>query len=205
MTLPELQSSLDSLGIELSARLDADALARLVVDAPAGVVTPEIRAALANHKPALMDILVNRSSEPDEILDAPIAGPPSWPPRPAELAGWPIARRERWGQLANELQDQGVHWPEDERLAFEKVKAEIGEQGVVDMSEAAPADSDAVAVGATVWDQSDQCPAGVEPQGPRDIRHCDQWLPGLSPSQLAQTMGNRKYPHEYASRNLEAP
>jgi hypothetical protein len=47
------------------------------------------------------------------------------PPRPPELARWPIERREQWGRLANDLQDQGVPWPEHERQAFDLVKAEM--------------------------------------------------------------------------------
>jgi hypothetical protein len=48
----------------------------------------------------------------------------AWPPRPRELAKWPIERRQRWGELANKLEDKGVEWPESERRAFEQVKAE---------------------------------------------------------------------------------
>jgi hypothetical protein len=40
------------------------------------------------------------------------------------LAGWPLEWRQRWGLLANELADRGVPWPDHERLAFERVKAE---------------------------------------------------------------------------------
>jgi hypothetical protein len=47
-----------------------------------------------------------------------------WPPRPAELAEWPIVWRERWGRLANDLEDRDVLFPESERQAFEKIKAE---------------------------------------------------------------------------------
>ena len=49
---------------------------------------------------------------------------PSWPPRPLELARWPLEWRAKWGVRANELQDQGVGWPEHERRAFVEVKAE---------------------------------------------------------------------------------
>lgn len=47
----------------------------------------------------------------------------SWPPRPAELAAWPIERRERWGRLANRMEDDGVPFPESERRAFHEIKA----------------------------------------------------------------------------------
>jgi hypothetical protein len=46
MTLPELKSWLDGLGVKLSLRLR--------VDAPAGVITPEVKAELERHKPSLL-------------------------------------------------------------------------------------------------------------------------------------------------------
>jgi hypothetical protein len=46
-----------------------------------------------------------------------------WPPRPAELANWPVDRRQRWGELANRLEADGVPFPESERRAFREVKA----------------------------------------------------------------------------------
>jgi hypothetical protein len=49
-----------------------------------------------------------------------------WPPRPSELALWPVKRRQRWGELANQLEDCGVPFPESERRAFEQIKAEVG-------------------------------------------------------------------------------
>jgi hypothetical protein len=49
-----------------------------------------------------------------------------WTPRPAELATWPIERRQRWGELANRLDDQGIPWPEHERQAYEQINAECG-------------------------------------------------------------------------------
>ena len=57
MTLPELQSCLNSLGIKLSLRL--------VVDAPAGVMTTELRGALATHKPRLLALLSGVGSSID--------------------------------------------------------------------------------------------------------------------------------------------
>jgi hypothetical protein len=50
MTLPELTTALDALDVHLSLRL--------VVDAPRGVLTPDLRDALANHKTLLMQQLV---------------------------------------------------------------------------------------------------------------------------------------------------
>jgi hypothetical protein len=48
------------------------------------------------------------------------------PPRPAELADWPISWRERWGRLANDLEARGTPFPESEAQAFRHVKIEIG-------------------------------------------------------------------------------
>lgn len=50
MTAAELLAMLDSRGIRLSARL--------VVDAPGGTLTPELREALAVHKPLLLQRVV---------------------------------------------------------------------------------------------------------------------------------------------------
>lgn len=50
MTLPDLLATLDAQGVCLSARL--------VVDAPSGALTPELRDALAAHKALLLERLV---------------------------------------------------------------------------------------------------------------------------------------------------
>jgi hypothetical protein len=47
-----------------------------------------------------------------------------WPPRPPELASWPIALRERWGVHSAELEILGMAFPASERRAFEWVKGE---------------------------------------------------------------------------------
>ncbi len=110
MTLTELHARLDRLGITLSARGD-----RLHFEAPKGSMTPEIKAALATHKPALLALLSG------------VEQPAPWPPRPAELADWPVERREEWGRLANQLEDEGTPFPESERRAFDQVKAGTGD------------------------------------------------------------------------------
>jgi TubC N-terminal docking domain len=56
MTLPELNACLERLGVKLSLRL--------VVDAPAGALTPEVKAALATHKPALLALLAGPAPAP---------------------------------------------------------------------------------------------------------------------------------------------
>jgi hypothetical protein len=59
------------------------------------------------------------------VPEAAAPGPRPWPPRPAELAEWPVEWRAKWGVRANELQDQGIPWPEHERRAFLEVQAEM--------------------------------------------------------------------------------
>ena len=49
-----------------------------------------------------------------------------WPPRSPELARWSAKRRQRWGELANRFEEEGIPFPESERRAFEQVKAEMG-------------------------------------------------------------------------------
>jgi hypothetical protein len=107
MTLSELEASLGRLGIALSVK-DG----KLRCEAPAGRMTPGIKAALTTHKLALLATLGEAPSAP-------------WPPRPAELAGWPVEWRARWGRRANELQDEGIPWPEHERRAFVEIQAEM--------------------------------------------------------------------------------
>ena len=63
-------------------------------------------------------------TEPPSGTEAP-AVEVLWPPRPAELADWPIAWRERWGRLANDLGGQGTLFPDSEAQAFRQVKAEM--------------------------------------------------------------------------------
>jgi hypothetical protein len=68
MTLHELQSHLDRLGIVLSVRGDW-----LHWKVPAGVVTSELRAALTIHKPVLLPLPVGRLGDQDPAGPAAIA------------------------------------------------------------------------------------------------------------------------------------
>jgi hypothetical protein len=53
----------------------------------------------------------------------PSPGPPQGrPPRLQELATWTSDWREAWGRRANELNEQGVPWPEHEVRAFDEVR-----------------------------------------------------------------------------------
>jgi hypothetical protein len=137
MTLSELHACLNRLGIVLSACGD-----RLRYQAPPGAMTPDLKVAVAEHRSALLVLLVespvdapgqavaNLSTRLEKLEklenppdDADLAATP-WPPRPVELARWPVEWRAKWGVRANELQDQGVPWPEHERRAFDMVRAE---------------------------------------------------------------------------------
>jgi hypothetical protein len=104
MTLPELHALLDRLGIVLSVRGD-----RLHYQAPPGVMTPEVRTALADHKPALL------------------ADPPPPPDRGwrACIAYWPVEWRQRWADRSEARQADGDPWDIAEWSAFVATVAEI--------------------------------------------------------------------------------
>jgi TubC N-terminal docking domain len=124
---------------------------RLKYDAPWGGMTDEMKRSLRERKNELIEFFTTGRFAVDPTLADPPAPPfyvsrdgvvskdrpeqfpkptdvpsqvPPWPPRPAELAHWPIPWRQRWGELANKLQDRGVPWPEHERQAFDLVKAD---------------------------------------------------------------------------------
>jgi TubC N-terminal docking domain len=79
MTLHELNACLERLEVKLSLRL--------VVDAPAGAITPEVKAALADHKPALLARL-------------------------GREAHWEKLSKERWGPALNDATPGIViDWP----------------------------------------------------------------------------------------------
>jgi hypothetical protein len=68
------------------------------------------------------NVIENRRKYALNALNAPSQLPP-WPSRPDELATWPIELRQRWGERANELEDEGLSWRDAERQAFAEVKA----------------------------------------------------------------------------------
>jgi YD repeat-containing protein len=76
VTLTDLQACLERLGVKLSARGN-----KLHFQAPKGVLTPAIKAALIDHKPALLASL-GKAGAP--VTAAAMAGPaPAPPTRPA--------------------------------------------------------------------------------------------------------------------------
>jgi TubC N-terminal docking domain len=193
MTLPELQSCLDRLGVKLSLRGD-----RLAVDAPAGVMTEEIKAALAAHKPALLAMLAGLDDRTDPA--GPTAGEPSlpdgpagWGPPPADrgwrktVAHWPIGWRAIWGELAESHQAVGATWDQAEWSAFNETVRDLAEaerRGDVLASSYADSvprdglsDAEAVAGIALAFGDADPAPSGPSGTGPRDVRRGDRWLP----------------------------
>ena len=50
---------------------------------------------------------------------------PPWPPRAPELVSWLIPWRQRWGELSNQFEDEGIPFPESERHAYHQVKVEM--------------------------------------------------------------------------------
>jgi hypothetical protein len=95
---------------------------RLSVHGPKGAVG--LARLVLDHKPGVLAAL---AAEPGLAAppEAAAPGPAPWPPRPAELASWPLEWRQRWGLLANELEAAGIPRPEHERQAFDIVKAEM--------------------------------------------------------------------------------
>jgi TubC N-terminal docking domain len=131
MTLDALAVALDALGVKLTLRV--------VVEAPAGVLTPEIREALKTHKPGLVARLAmaevpaipegNAPPESEECDTHPPCGPPY--PWRAGLLEWPIPWRETWGRRSNELElEEGVCWWKAEQRAFAEV-SHLKERGLV--------------------------------------------------------------------------
>jgi hypothetical protein len=127
VTLPDLISALDSLGVRLSARL--------VVDAPKGALYPELRDALADHKALLLQRVVR------ELVWAELStlrwGPAARDPTPEIINDWPAQESSRATSdaAADDLYsgaereairaEAGVPSPDDERQVYAEVLAEI--------------------------------------------------------------------------------
>jgi hypothetical protein len=145
MTLPELQACLNRLEVRLSAGED-----RLHYRARRGVLTPEIKAALARHKPALLVMLASPTRP------APEPKPPGcFPPRPIpaprvwhhNLWWWPVFWRQRWADRVAALLDAGKPWKEAERRALQdtidEVEAAEAAGGAIVLGPPAPSDDEA--------------------------------------------------------------
>src|SRR5713226_10762657 len=69
MTARNLLSELREKGVEVKTSGDD----RLVIDAPKGAITPELRSALAAHKVELLEILKSEHQPPAPIAPSPAA------------------------------------------------------------------------------------------------------------------------------------
>src|SRR6185436_10456539 len=81
MTAHDLLTQLRAKGVDIKISGDD----RLVIDAPRGTVTDDLRTALSANKAALIGILKEESSAPaDEMKTRPVSEPvvPSMPPPP---------------------------------------------------------------------------------------------------------------------------
>jgi hypothetical protein len=112
MTLPDLMSTIDALDIKLSLRL--------VVDAPPGVISEELRDELAAHKPALLyrlgqNALHNRDRQQEQGKPKPIqlttTATSLNPPTPVKAPG-----------IASNGPD-GLDWPEAQRFLANALNA----------------------------------------------------------------------------------
>ena len=86
MTASSLLSQLRELGVEIKVSADD----RLVIDAPRGAITPELRSALASHKPELLQILKAEQT-------AKVAATTPGPQEPVAAVATPVSPRSNSG------------------------------------------------------------------------------------------------------------
>jgi hypothetical protein len=101
MTAPELIQSLAQQGAQLRAEGN-----QLKIDAPRGVVTPELKATLLELKPALLELLQGGREDRSSWLTA-------------ILTVWPPDYVVGWGTLTASYQRAGHPQAVSEHLAFE--------------------------------------------------------------------------------------
>ena len=110
MTAHELLSQLRAKGVELNASSDG----RLVVDAPKGTITEELRGALAANKAELIEMLKQRS-----VIEPPVADEFTVPPQskaPQVLTATPTESAEE-SRIANSVAEE-VSQLEHELMQF---------------------------------------------------------------------------------------
>lgn len=105
---------------------------------PKSILTDDLLEEIREHKSHLVSMLAEiEEVQPDPHPEsAPQAkNPPAepspepsiepWQPRQlpwrAEIGSWTIPDRQKWGRRANELAEDGIEWPDDERLAYEEI------------------------------------------------------------------------------------
>ena len=92
MTARNLLSELRQKGVEVKASGDD----RLVIDAPKGAITPELRSALAAHKVELLQILKSEQQPAAPVAPEPIApAPPALKTHAPEVVAAPVASTKR--------------------------------------------------------------------------------------------------------------
>jgi hypothetical protein len=110
MTAFDLVAELRSRGVELSAVGD-----RLRCEGPDSALTDDVLGELTARRPEILELLADEGA--------------IWPPRPDDLASWPVARREMWGIRANELEGQGLSWRDAERRAYAETAEAMAAEG----------------------------------------------------------------------------
>jgi hypothetical protein len=121
-------------------------------------MTPEIRAALVIHKPALLAMLASLSEAAPEpevlgcIRPDPIMDSPGWR---KSLRRWPIPWRQRWADRVEVLQVTGKFWQEAESQAFletvDQINAAEANGEVIEFTEPAPSDDAATREAILAW------------------------------------------------------
>jgi hypothetical protein len=112
---------------------------------PASLLTDEDRRLIQQYKAELVELL---SESEAEVTDSPtepqvaVRLSPFMYQRPEEIGLWPIPDRQRWGELANQLIDEGMSWQEAERVAYETVRAERKVTGEIFLIQAVRSDPD---------------------------------------------------------------
>ena len=122
MTASSLIDSLAGRGLVLSiegARIQAS---------PKRLLTDQDRHLIRQFRDDLFVLLTEReaSQAREREEEKPWEPTPSPLPdqRPEEIGRWPISDRQRWGELANQFEAEGLKWQEAEQRAYEMVRSE---------------------------------------------------------------------------------
>jgi hypothetical protein len=122
MTTSSLIDSLAGRGLALSiegARIQAS---------PKRLLNDQDRHLIRQFREELFVLLTAReASQPRERNEETPWEPTPSPlpePRPEEIGRWPISDRQRWGELANQFEAEGLKWQEAEQRAYEVVRSE---------------------------------------------------------------------------------
>lgn len=126
MTAHELLSQLRAKGVEVSASGDG----RLVIDAPKGTITEDLRSSLAAHKAELLEILkqesgVDSSRAKDLVTQLPpVAAPVVEVPSPAPVSAEDHAVAATVAEKITQLQNELIRLRTEEEARRAEVEAE---------------------------------------------------------------------------------